>query len=101
MISFLSKLYQIVLYIDVDTPGNGKYVAYCFNAIHKRYLAIFLRMRSTPEVDKIDSKCMCVDAMTEKGESSFAKDVSVYRIFVMKLVPMVIRKMRNTKLNHT
>ena len=31
-------------------------------------------MRTTPELDKIDSKHMCVDAMTEKGEVSFAKE---------------------------
>ena len=30
-------------------------------------------MRSTPEVDNIDSKRMRVDAMTEKGEVSFDK----------------------------
>ena len=38
-----------------------------FNDIQKRYLATCLRMRSTLEVDKIDSKCMHVDYMTEKG----------------------------------
>ena len=31
-------------------------------------------MRSTPEVDKIDSKRMRVDAMTDKGELSFAEE---------------------------
>ena len=31
-------------------------------------------MRSTPEVDKIDSKRMRVDAMTKKGEVSFAEE---------------------------
>ena len=31
-------------------------------------------MRSTPEVDKIDSKRMRVDAMTEKGEVSFSEE---------------------------
>ena len=45
-----------------------------FNAVQKRYLATCLRMRSTPEKDKIDSKCMQVEAMTEKGEVSFAKE---------------------------
>ena len=44
-----------------------------FNAVHKQYLATFLRMHSAPEVDKIDSKRMCVDDMTKKGEVSFAK----------------------------
>ena len=31
-------------------------------------------MRSTPEKDKIDSKRMRVEAMTEKGEVSFAEE---------------------------
>ena len=31
-------------------------------------------MRSTPEKDKIDSKRMSVEAMTEKGEVSFAEE---------------------------
>ena len=31
-------------------------------------------MRSTPEVYKIDSKCMRVDAMTNKWEVSFAEE---------------------------
>ena len=31
-------------------------------------------MRSTPEVDKIDSKRMCVDAMNKKGEVIFAEE---------------------------
>ena len=31
-------------------------------------------MRSTPEKDKIESKCMRVEAMTEKGEVRFAKE---------------------------
>ena len=45
-----------------------------FNDFQNIYLANCLRIRSTPEVDKIDSKRMCVDAMTEKGEVSFAKE---------------------------
>ena len=45
-----------------------------FNAVHKQYLATFLRMRSMPEVDKIDSKRMRVDIMTDKGEVIFAKE---------------------------
>ena len=71
--SYLSTSYQIVLDRDVDTTGHGKDVAYGFNAVHKRYLATCLRMRSTPEKDNIDSKRMRVEAMTEKGEVSFAK----------------------------
>ena len=31
-------------------------------------------MCSTPEVDNIDSKRMCVDAMTEKGEVRFSEE---------------------------
>ena len=73
MISFLSNSYQIVLGISVDTPGHGKYVADGFNTVQKRYLSTFLRMRSTPEVEKIDSKRMHVDAIIKKGEVSFAK----------------------------
>ena len=71
---FLSKSYQIVLDRDVDTPGHGKYVVDGFNAVQKQYLATCLIMRSTPEVDNIDSKCMCVDDMTKKGEVRFSKE---------------------------
>ena len=71
MMSYLSKLYQIVIDRSVDTPGHGKDAVDGFNAVHKRYLATCLRMRSTHERDKIDSKCMRVEAMTEKGEVSF------------------------------
>ena len=67
LMSHLSKSYQIVLDRAVDTPGHGKYVVDGFNAVHKQYLATCLRMRSTTEKDNIDSKCMCVEAMTEKG----------------------------------
>ena len=44
-----------------------------FIAVLKRYLATCLRIRSTPEVDKIYSKRMRVDAMTKKVEVIFAK----------------------------
>ena len=71
---YLSKSYQIVLDRAVDKPGHGKDVVDGFNAAQKRYLATCLRIRSTPEKDKIDSKCMRVEAMTEKGEVSFAKE---------------------------
>ena len=57
---YLSKSYQIVLGRAVDTPGHGKDVVDGFNAAQKRYLATCLRMRSTPEKDNIDSKCMRV-----------------------------------------
>ena len=36
-------------------------------------------MCSTPEVDNIDSKCMHVDSMAEKGELSFAKECNLLR----------------------
>ena len=45
-----------------------------FNAVHKRYLATCFIIRSTHKVDKIDSKRMHVDAMTEKEEVSFTKE---------------------------
>ena len=72
--SYLSTSYQIVLDRAVDTPGHGKDVVDGFNAVQKRYLASCLRMRSIPERNKIDSKCMSVEAMTEKGEVSFAEE---------------------------
>ena len=58
----------------VDTPGHGKDVVDGFNAVQKRYLSTCLRMLSTPEKDKIDSKRMRVEAMTEKGEVSFTEE---------------------------
>ena len=64
----------IVLDRAVDTPGNGKDVLDGFKAVQKRYLATCLRMSSTPEKDKIDSKRMCVEVMTEKEKVSFAKE---------------------------
>ena len=67
LMSFLSKSYKIVLDRAVDTPGHEKDVVDGFNAVQKRYLATCLRMRSTPEKDKIYSNCMRVEAMTEKG----------------------------------
>ena len=60
MMSYLSKSYQIVLDISVDTTGHVKDVADGFNAVQKRYLATCLRMRSTPEKDNIDSNRMRV-----------------------------------------
>ena len=74
MMSFLSKSYQIALDRSVDTPGHGKDLVDGFNTVQKRYLVTCLRMRSTPEVDKIYSKRMLVDAMTEKGVVSFSKE---------------------------
>ena len=74
LMSFLSKSYQIVLNRAVDTPGHGKDVVDGFKDVQKRYLATCLRMRSTPEKDKIYSKCMRVDTMTDKGEISFAEE---------------------------
>ena len=71
---FLSKSYQIVLGRFVDTPGHGKDVVYRFNVIHKIYLSTCFRMSSTPEVDKIYSKRIRVDAMTDKREVIFAEE---------------------------
>ena len=73
LMSYLSTSYQIVLDRAVDTPGHGKDVVDGLNAVQKQYLATCLRMRSTTEKDKIDSKRMCVEAMTEKVEVIFAK----------------------------
>ena len=69
---FLSKSYLIFLDRSVNTPGHGKDVLDVFNAVQKIYLATCLIMLITPEVDKIDSKCMHVDAITEKVEVSFS-----------------------------
>ena len=74
LMSYLSTSYQIVLDRVLDTPGHGKDVVDGFNALQKRYLATCLRMISTPEKHKIDSNRMCVEAMTEKGEVSFADE---------------------------
>ena len=74
MMYFRPESYQIVLDRAVDTPGHGNYVVDGFNAVQKGYLATCLRMRSTPEVEKIDSKCMRIDAITKKGEVSLAKE---------------------------
>ena len=63
LMSYLSTSYQIVLDRVVDTPGHGKDVVDGFNDVQKRYLATCLRMRRTPEKDKIDSKPMRVEAM--------------------------------------
>ena len=64
---FYIKIYKIVLDTAVDTPGHGKDVVDGFNDPQKRYVDTCLRMRSTPEVDSIDSKRTHVDTMTEKG----------------------------------
>ena len=72
--SYLSTSYKIVLDKPVDTPGHGKDVVDGFNAYQKRYLATCLRMRSSPEKHKIDSKRMHVEAMTDKGVVIFAEE---------------------------
>ena len=74
LMSYLSYSYQIFLDRAVDTPSHGKDVVDGFNAVQKQYLATCLRMRSTPEKHKIDSKRMRVEAMTEEGEVSFAEE---------------------------
>ena len=68
-----SKLYQIVLDRDVDTPVHSKDVVNGFNAVQKQYLATCLRVCITPEVENIGSKRMRVYSMTEKGKVSFSK----------------------------
>ena len=72
--SYLSTSYQIVLDRYVDTPGHGKNVMGGFNAVQKQYLATCLRMNSTPNNNKIDSKRMRVESMTKKGEVISAKE---------------------------
>ena len=72
--SYLSTSYQIVFDRAVDTPGHGKYVVDGFNTVQKLYLATCLRMSSNHEKDNIESNCMSVEAMTEKGEVSFAEE---------------------------
>ena len=67
MLIFFGKAYFSLL-------GHGKYVVDGFNDVQKRYSATCLRMRSTPEKENIYSKRMRVDAMTKKGEVSFAKE---------------------------
>ena len=72
--SYLSTSYQMFLDRAVDTPGHGKDGVDGFNAVQKQYLATCLRMRSTPEKNKIDSKRMRVEAMKDKGEVIFAEE---------------------------
>ena len=69
---FYIKIISIFLDRSVDKTSHGKDVMDGFNTVQKQYLAACLRMRSTPEVDKIDSKRMRFDAMTNKIEVSFA-----------------------------
>ena len=64
---FLSKSNRFFLDRAVDTLGHGKDVVDVFNSVKKLYLATCLRIRSTPEVDNIYSKCMRVDSMTKRG----------------------------------
>ena len=71
---FLSKSYQNILDRAVGTTGHGKYIVDGFKAVHKRYLATCLRMRSTPEIDNIYSERMPVDAMTEMWEVIFSEE---------------------------
>ena len=73
LMSFLSNSYQNFLDRYVDTPGHGRDVVDGFNDVQKRYLATCLRICSTPEVDKIYSKHMRVDAMNHNGEVRFSK----------------------------
>ena len=72
--SFLSKSYQIAIDRAVDTSGHGKDVVDGFNTVKNIYLATCLRMRSTPEVEKIYSKRVRVDSMTNKIEVIFDEE---------------------------
>ena len=74
MVSFLSKSYQIILDIAVDTPSHRKDVVDGFSAIQKLSSATCLRMRSTPEVENIDSKRMHVDSITKKFKVRFSEE---------------------------
>ena len=71
--SYLSKSYQRVLDRSVDTPRHVKDVVDGFIAVDKWYLDTCLIIRSTLEKYNIDSKRICVDAMTKKGEVSFVE----------------------------
>ena len=64
---FLSKSYKFFLDRAIDPPGYGKYIVDGFNDVQKQHLATCFMMHSTPEVYRIDSKCMRVDAMKQKG----------------------------------
>ena len=57
-------------------------------------------MRSIPEKDNIESKSMRVEAMTEKGEVSFAEECKRLLDLRDKLVPRVIRTMQNVMPKH-
>ena len=97
--SYLLKSYQF-LNIALDTPDHEKDVVDGFNYVQKRYLSTCLRMRSTPEVVKIDSKIMRVDALTKKGEVIFAEEYKRLLDLRDELVQRVIRNMGNAKLKH-
>ena len=97
---FSIKLYQFFIGRDADIPGHGKDVVDGFNAVQKRYLATFLRICSTPKVDKIDSKSIHVDAITKKGEVRFAEECKRLMYFLMNLVTRVIRNMQTAKLKY-
>ena len=97
---FYQNHIKIVLDIAVDTPGHGKDVLDGFNAVQKLYLSTCLRMRSTPEVENIESKRMRVDAMTEKVEVSFAEEYKRLLDICDEIGTKGDKKMQNTKLNH-
>ena len=80
LMSYLSTSYQTVLDRAVGTQFHGKDLVDGFNAFQKLYLATCLRMRSTPLKDKVDSKRMYVEAMTEKGEVCFSLTVCMFLI---------------------
>ena len=63
-----------------------------FNAVQKRYLAPCLRISSTPEVDKIYSKHVRVDAMTDKVESRFSEECKCLLDFLDEICTKVDEK---------
>ena len=71
-----------------------------FNTVQTRYLATCLIMRITTKEDKIDRKRMRVDAMTEKGEVSFAKEFKRSLDLLDEMVTKGDKNMRNVNLNH-
>ena len=58
-------------------------------------------MRSITEKDKIDSKCMRVDAMTEKGEVSVAKECKSLLDLNDEIGTKGDKKHENVRLKHS
>ena len=71
-----------------------------FNAVQKQDLDNCVRMRRTTEVDKIDSKRMCVDAMTKNGKVIFSEECKRLMDLRDEIGTKGGKKMRNAKLKH-